>query len=884
MHATDNRRPLIATLCAAMASACIAAAAPSDGDGARIRSEGRANTPRVQKIGRSDDAVAILRAAAVKATGSDRQPLTAAQRSALTQVYTEPGELPQLEVAIDGNKLPLPLEHTHVHAELTGHIGRVEVTQTYQNPFTYPIEAVYVFPLPENSAVDDMKIVIGKRVIRAEIKKRDDARRTYEDARRRGHTAALLEQERPNIFTQSIANIAPGEDIDVVIRYVQTLTYDSGSYEFVFPMVVGPRFIPGKNLGGNTGLGYSPDTDVVADASRISPSVLGAGMRSGHDISLELAAEAGMPIGQWDVPTHQVKRSETKDGSLILALAENDSIANRDFVLKYRVDGHEPQATVLTHREGGPEGYFSMIVQPPTMDIDDLVGQREMIFVVDVSGSMSGVPLAMCQDAMEQALRNLRPVDTFNVITFAGRTGELFAAPRPANDTNTKAALEFISGMRAGGGTQMHLGVQAALQPPIAEGRHRYVFFMTDGYIGNEAQIFQGARDLVQKLARQGQRARVFSFGVGSSVNRHLLDGIATAGNGQTIVATTREDPAEAVNSFFRIVDRPVITDIEVDWGELAASDVYPKYIPDLFATRPLVLTGRFRGRGTTTVLLKGKYAGRHIEIPMAVSMRKEETGHPVLGTLWARNKIGSLTRDLTYNGPSAQVVEAITDLGLSHRIVTQYTSFVAVDKSRRLSGQARTISQPVEAPEGVDATAAGAHVLSAKKPMRRKASTRAYRPAPSMAAQEQAAVPSGMNRASSGGKGAGRARVGRSADKSVSKSKTKSKPSVSHDGGSESSRVSRSEVMRVVKKNARDLQRCVESIPGADGVHGKVTMRWFVAADGTVLQLKVKSSTLGDSATARAIIACLKRRVARWRFNRPAGGSPVEVVFPFSF
>ncbi|MEM6734012.1 MAG: VIT domain-containing protein, partial [Myxococcota bacterium] len=290
--------------------------------------------------------------------------LSADERQAIGAVYTDPGEIPQLQVQRDGKTLDLPLEHTHVKSEITGFVARVEVTQTYSNPFDHPIEAIYVFPLPENSAVDDMRMEIGKRVVVAEIKKRQDAKATYEQAKRDGHTAALLEQERPNVFTQSVANIVPGEKINVVISYLQTLTYDDGQYEYVFPMVVGPRFMPGTPTG-KQGRGWSPDTNRVPDASRISPPILGGGLRSGHDISLELVAQAGIPIRGWDVPTHRVEETPTYDGSLKLKLSDADSIPNRDFVLRYAVDGKLPQATLLTHANGKRGGFFSLVIQPP---------------------------------------------------------------------------------------------------------------------------------------------------------------------------------------------------------------------------------------------------------------------------------------------------------------------------------------------------------------------------------------------------------------------------------------------------------------------------------------------------------------------------------------
>src|SRR5262245_40086101 len=289
-------------------------------------------------------------------------------------VRTDPGELPELRLATDRKKT-LPLEHTHVRARLSGFVGEVEVAQTFSNSSDEPIEVVYVFPLPENSAVDRMKMVIGPRVIEAEIQRREEARALYEQAKGEGFTAALLEEERPNVFTQSVANVAPHSKIDVVIHYVQDLTYDAGEYEFVFPMVVGPRYLPGTPVEGpQRGTGTYADTDRVPDASRVSPPYVGKGERSGHDISIEVVADAGIAVGDFEVPTHEVTARRPADGTLRLTLAEKSSIPNRDFVLRYRAVGEEPRAALFTS-SGARGKFFSLVVHPPALDVRRLVGE-----------------------------------------------------------------------------------------------------------------------------------------------------------------------------------------------------------------------------------------------------------------------------------------------------------------------------------------------------------------------------------------------------------------------------------------------------------------------------------------------------------------------------
>jgi Ca-activated chloride channel family protein len=617
-------------------------------------------------------------------------------------VYTDPGELPRLRTA-DGE---LPLEHTHVSARLSAFVADVEVSQTYRNPGTRSTEAVYTFPLPENSAVDRMRMTIGDRTIEAAIREREQAKREYEAAKHAGHTAALLEQERVNIFTQSVANIAPASKIDVTVHYVQDLTYDAGQVEFVFPMVVGPRYLPEGR---------------VPDAARISPPYMGKGDRSGRDISLDLVADVTGTIGDFEVPAHDVMSRRPADGTLRMTLAEKDTIPNRDFVLRFRVAGARPGATLYT--SGGDDGYFALVVQPPLLDVDALVGRREMIFVVDVSGSMSGVPLGMCKTAMREALSRLRPVDTFDIITFSGRAAKLWPEPRAASDVAVREALQFVSSLTAGGGTELGDAVAAALTPDVPAGRDRYVFFMTDGFVGDDQRIVAMSRRFAQSLTDRGQRARVFGFGTGSSVNRALIDGLSRAGNGVPVYATTREDPRRDVERFFRFADRSVLRDVHIDWGDLRVNDVAPGDTPDLYASHRLVVHGRYSGAAAgKPVVVRGTAGDQIVEIAATsrvVPNSAAAAPHDLLGELWARSRVGELEDSLWMGDVDAR--GAITKLGIDFGIVTPFTSFIAVDSSRVVGdGDPDTIVQPQEGPEAVDLGMARGTLLPApQEPMR---------------------------------------------------------------------------------------------------------------------------------------------------------------------
>lgn len=640
-------------------------------------------------------------------------PAAAAEAGALAPVrdvvYTDPGELPRLEVG----GVALPLHNTDVRAHLRGEVAEVFVAQRFVNDRPTAIEAIYAFPLPENSAVTDMRMTIGARTIVAEIRERGQAQREYAAAKADGRTAALLEQERPNVFTQSVANIPPGESIEVELRYVQTLTYDAGEYEFVFPTVVGPRYLPGAPVARPpVGAGARSDTDRVPDASRISPPVVGRGTRTGNDLSIEVVAEAGAPIVDWAAPAHAVVASI--DGPRLRArLARRDELPNRDFVLRYRSAGARPAAKLfLGTGEKGDGGHFMLLVEPPRLDFDALVGSRELIFVVDVSGSMHGPPLALAKATIREALAGARPVDTFDVVTFASGTRRLFGAPRPASADNLRRALEFVDGLTAGGGTEMGAAVDAALVDPVAHDRHRYVFVLTDGYIGEEAAIAGAARTLVQRQRRAGRRARVFGVGIGESPNSHLIDVISRAGDGVPLHVRQPTDLPQAARSFRRTIDSPVITDLAVGWGGLAVHDVAPDGASDLFASRPLVLHGRYSGAAPDKLELRGRVGASSVTFPIEVVAARES--EELLARLWARERIDGLDLTLATSpagGARADARAQILALGLQHRLVTAFTSFVAVDTTRRVGGPASTVVQPVEVPAGVDPALAGAVV-----------------------------------------------------------------------------------------------------------------------------------------------------------------------------
>jgi Ca-activated chloride channel family protein len=603
----------------------------------------------------------------------------------------------------DGKAVVLPLRATAVKAEVVGVMSSVTVAQHFHNPYKRPIEAVYVFPLPQHAAVHAMTMHVGQRSITAVIRKRAEARAIYERAKQQGKTASLLEQERPNIFTQSVANIMPGDQIRVELRYVEELAPRDGEYEFVFPMVVGPRYMGEGRPLGKAGTGWAEDNDRTPDASRISPTLLAPGTRPGHDISVELRLNAGVAIGDLRAPTHKVTLQRPASDLAIVELDRGDRIPNRDFVVRYRLTGAKPRVTFLANREPARGGHFLLMVQPQRQVSGAAVAPREYVFVVDTSGSMDGVPISQVKKAMQRCLASLGSGDTFQIIRFAGSAERFAAAPLAATSENVRKALGFVDTLAGGGGTEFIPALELALKAPRDPKRSRIVAFMTDGYIGYESEVMKYVRD-------NGSGANIFAFGVGSSVNRYLIDGLARIGQGEPFVLLGRDGEEAVIKRFFEMVSRPALTNVSVDWGTLPVSDVTPRQPPDLFADRPVVLAGRFSAGGSGTVTVRGLLAGVAFEQKVPVTLPDAtSTSNPALSYLWARRTIGELM-DRFDTDPEARnpAQRRVTELALQYSLMSKWTSFVAVDRVvRNVGGEQDTAAVPVPLPEGVSEKAA---------------------------------------------------------------------------------------------------------------------------------------------------------------------------------
>lgn len=608
-----------------------------------------------------------------------------------------------------------PLKHTDVKAEVSGFLARVTLTQEFHNPRDEKIEATYLFPLPPRSAVDQLTMDVGGRVIRGEIKRREEAQRLFAQARTEGRVAALLDQERPNLFTQSVTNILPGASVKVTISYVETLPYEDGVYEFTFPMVVGPRYIPGgpkRGDGPADGKQAVAGTVQVPDAARITPPRMPGGMRPGHDVSLEVAIDTGVPLEQITSELHEIEVDRDSNHQAVVRLKEKAAIPDRDFTLRFGVGGLQIADAALAHRDEHG-GYFTLMLQPPGRVAAEDVTPKELVFVLDTSGSMDGLPIETAKRVARIALDGLYEHDTFNLITFAGDTQILFDKPAPATKENLSKAKQLLDGKRGDGGTEMMKAILAALADTDSQDHIRIVCFLTDGFVGNEMEI-------VGEIQRH-PKARVFSFGIGNSVNRFLLDKMAEQGRGEAeYVFLNRGDKkdaeaaADAAKRFYERVRAPLLTDISVDWNGLPVEDVYPKRLPDLFSAKPLFITGRYTGAASGVMRLRGKAAGADFLREISVDLPESEERHDALASLWARTRIDDLMaqdyRGLQTGAVRKDVEEEITRLGLDYRLMTQFTSFIAVDEAVTAPGEeAERFAVPMAAPNGMTMITAGA-------------------------------------------------------------------------------------------------------------------------------------------------------------------------------
>lgn len=654
------------------------------------------------------------------------------------------------DVSVDS----FPLKKTSVTADINGVIADIHVVQSYANEGTSPINACYVFPASTKVTVHGMQMQIGSQLVTAKIKEKEEAKEEFEEAKEEGKSASLLSEERPNVFTMNIANIMPGDKVSVDLHYTELLTPTDGVYQFVYPTVSGPRYVgPVIDDSGTreewTATPYLPE---------------GTDPKDQYDIRVSLSA--AVPITELASGSHEIMVDWEGNTSAVVSLADaSDYAGNRDFILDYRMTGQDI-STGLMLNKGENENFFMLMVQPPERCDMENIPPREYIFVLDISGSMSGYPLQTAKELIRNLVSDLRETDTFNLILFSGASIQMSEKSVPANKENINKAIQIIDRQEGSGGTELAPALREAIAIPGKADVARSIVVITDGYIYGEEEIFEIIHENTGSMD-------FFPFGIGRGVNRNLIEGIAKTGQGEPFVVTEQEEASEIAGKFKTYIQSPVMTDINVKFDGFDVYDVEPAVLPTLFAQRPIVLLGKWRGEPAGTVQITGKTgtgdyvqtisladtvsagsapeqnesdvnaeyvrntdtAGAYLsgsagnaadgktsngsvfaaQVVNAQAVTAVTLESDVLSYLWAQKRIERLT-DYGLNKNNPDVKTEVTQLGLTYNILTPYTSFIAVTETIRNPDKNSTdVDQPLPLPLEVSNFAIGGYLFGSE-------------------------------------------------------------------------------------------------------------------------------------------------------------------------
>ena len=608
---------------------------------------------------------------------------TAQSEQAATKTESPYFKSPKGDMELDD----LPLKSTNATVKITGMIADVSIEQTYKNDGSKTLEAIYVFPMSDKAAVYSLEMHIGTRIIVASIKERNAARQEYEKAKSDGLRASLLEQERPNVFTMNVTNICPDDIIKVVVRYTEFIVPDEGVYSFVFPTVVGPRYNAKGNKAKFAGQPYRKNGE--------SPS---------STFSLNVDLLSNIPISIAECKTHKTSIQFPSDKSASVHLS-NDEIysANRDFILNYSLKGQGIESGIQLYDHGN-EKFFMAMIQPPKRVASDVIPPREYIFVVDISGSMHGFPLEVSKKLLRNLISNLKPSDQFNVVLFAGSSEVLSPVSLSANKSHIDKSIRFIDSYNGGGSTELMGALQTSLALPRAsKSLSRSVVIVTDGYVTVEKEAMELIRSNLNNT-------NVYAFGIGSSVNRFLVNGLAHAGGGLPFVVTDESEADSIATKFRKYIQTPVLSNIQVKYDGFKAYDLTMEKLPDVMAERPVIITGKYKGNAEGKITVSGYTGKGKFNKILIVDKSLISENHNAIRYLWAREKIQALN-DFGDSELDAITKSKITKLGLDYNLMTEYTSFVAVDKQQIIDreGIPVTVEQVLPMPQGVSNYAIGA-------------------------------------------------------------------------------------------------------------------------------------------------------------------------------
>ncbi len=583
----------------------------------------------------------------------------------------------------------LPLKATEVKTNINGIIADTYVTQAYANEGKNPISARYVFPASTRVSVHGMTMQVGDQVIRAQIKEKEEAKAEYEEAKSEGKSASLLEEQRPNVFTMDVANMMPGDEIRIELHYTELIEPVEGIYSFVFPTVVGPRYA------------RPMETDSGGDDDWVETPYLEDDSVPEGSYSITVNLSAGVPVSNVVSRSHKISKEQEGTNTQVTLANPGEYAGNRDFILDYQLKGDQVSSGLMLY-EGKDENFFLMTMQPPKRYKPEDIPAREYIFVLDVSGSMNGYPLDTAKVLIKDLVSSLQVTDSFNVILFSDRVYRLSAESVEATEDNVTRALRMIDYQEGGGGTEMEAAIRSANATPLLRDTARSVIVISDGFISGEEGVFEEIEEHLDTTS-------FFAFGIGSAVNRYLMEGIAKVGLGESFVVTNEEDALGMAERFRTYIQAPILTDIQVDFEDFDVYDVEPMHISTLYAEKPVVLFGKWRGSPEGTIRISGKSGSGGYRESIKVNKFEPSEENEALRYLWARKRVERLTDYGTSREETAKA--EVTALGLNYSMATSYTSFVAVmDPVRNPGGESTDVDQPSPLPEGVSEMAIGGY------------------------------------------------------------------------------------------------------------------------------------------------------------------------------
>ncbi len=593
------------------------------------------------------------------------------------------------EVGVDS----FPLKSTNVTTNIQGIIADTYVVQTYANEGTKPINASYVFPASTKVTIHGMQMRIGNQTVTATIKEKEEAKEEFETAKSEGKSASMLSEQRANVFTMDVANIMPGDKVEIELHYTELIMPSEGVYEYVYPTVVGPRYV-------------GPVMDDTGNREEWAATpYLTEGTTPSDEYHINVTVSSGVPITSLSSSSHDINIDWDENTMAHVSLSDpTDYAGNRDFILDYKLTGEQINTGLITSQKEN-ENTFMLMIQPPDRYEAEEIVPREYIFVLDVSGSMYGFPLDTAKELINNLVSGLRETDTFNLILFSGDSLKLSSRSLPATEENINKAIRMINGQDGAGGTELAAALKDALRIPANKEMARNVVIISDGYVYGESEVFDLINDNLDK-------ADFFSFGIGTAVNRHLINGIATIGQGEPFVVTDEDEAPEAAERFRTYIQSPVLTDIEVSFEGFDTYDVEPAVLPTLYAQKPIVLLGKWKGEAAGTIRVKGMTgSGEYMEsinVADAISGQNDAVGY-----LWARKRVERLT-DYGASGDNPEVQQEVTQIGLNYHMITPYTSFIAVlDVVRNPDGESTDVDQPLPLPLEVSNLAVGYRIGS---------------------------------------------------------------------------------------------------------------------------------------------------------------------------